>query len=315
MRRFAGSPDASWGFLMPCYHPITAFRSTTGRDPTTKKWPIVFNTKQGYADLELKIPCGRCIGCRLERSRQWAMRCIHEAETHSQNCFITLTYNNDTLPSNLSLVKKDFQDFMKRLREKVSPLKIRFFHCGEYGEQYERPHYHSLIFGLDFSLDRYVYSVHNGNKLYRSPLLESAWTLGNSMIGDLTFESAAYVARYILKKVTGKAAADHYGDRLPEYITMSRGNRLSTEGGIGSRWFRQYQGTVIRDDHVVLRGGIKLRPPKFYDKLYEKHHPDEMDMIKRRRAARSDEIDQRELDRKEQVKQYLLKQQLKRTIE
>ena len=104
---------------MPCYYPLTAYRSKQGRDPKTGKWPVVFNVKDGYSDLEVKIPCGQCIGCRLEKSRQWAIRCIHEASLYDRNCFITLTFDDEHLDPHKSLNKRDFQLFMKRLEEEI----------------------------------------------------------------------------------------------------------------------------------------------------------------------------------------------------
>ena len=130
---------------MACYHPMTAYRSRAGRDPKTGKWPVVFNITQGYADMEVSVACGQCIGCRLERSRQWAIRCVHEASLHPINCFITLTYSpehehrlyvpypdletGEVIGNQLSLRKDDFVLFMKRLRKKFGEG-IRFFHCG-----------------------------------------------------------------------------------------------------------------------------------------------------------------------------------------
>jgi hypothetical protein len=133
---------------MPCYFPITAWRSKDGKNEAGK-WPVVFKPTAGYLDKELKLPCGRCIGCRLERSRQWAVRCVHEASLHEKNCFITLTYSPENLPKDGSLDVSHFQKFMKRFRKRFGPG-IRFFHCGEYGESLSRPHYHACIFGFDF---------------------------------------------------------------------------------------------------------------------------------------------------------------------
>ena len=151
------------------------------------------------------VPCGQCIGCRLERSRQWAIRCVHEASLHTDNCFITLTYSPDCLPSDGSLNHDDFQKFFKRLRKHIAPKKIRYYMCGEYGEDLQqpsklgRPHFHACLFGLDFD-DKQLYIVRDDVKLYTSATLEKIWGKGFVTIGDVTFESAAYVARYIAKK-------------------------------------------------------------------------------------------------------------------
>lgn len=260
---------------MPCYRPLKAWRSRT-RNPSGK-YGIVFNPGSGYADQKIEVACGQCVGCRLERSRQWAIRCVHEASLYDSNCFITLTYNDENLPPGNTLVLEHFQKFFKRLRKKYGEG-IRFFHCGEYGERFGRPHYHACIFNHDWD-DKVLWQERDDIKLYTSESLAKLWPFGFATTGELTFESAAYVARYVVKKVFGEAAkpvqADgtpgHYVyidevtgevfDRKPEYVTMSRGK------GIGVPWLEKYAGDVYPDDFVVLRGK-KMKPPKFYDQKY-----------------------------------------------
>jgi len=210
--------------------------------------------------MPVKIPCGQCIGCRLEKSRQWALRCSHEATLHQNNCFITLTYNDANLPDNNSLSLNHFQLFMKRLRKKYGS-NIRFYHCGEYGDLNQRPHYHALLFNHDFN-DKIHYKTSNENKYYISDSLSTLWPYGFSVVGDLTFESAAYVARYCLKKITGKSADEHYGDLKPEYATMSR------RPGIGQGWFQKFKSSVYPSDFIV-KDGQKMKPPKYYDRQLE----------------------------------------------
>lgn len=265
---------------MACYHPLYGYKSATKN--ANGKRSIVFNRNAGFVDLPVTLPCGQCIGCRLERSRQWAIRCVHEAQLHTDNCFLTLTYNDGSLPSGNTLVKKHFQDFMKRLRFKYKSNNIRYFHCGEYGETYKRPHYHAIIFGLDFQ-DKEIFSQQNGVNLYTSPSLQKLWPFGFSTIGNVTFESAAYVARYVMKKINGDLAAKHYEsiipetgeiiDRLPEYITMS------LKPAVGKGWFEKFHSDVFPSDEIILRGK-KLKPPKYYDKLYDIVQPQNMIKIK-----------------------------------
>ena len=131
---------------MPCFCPLEGWRSKD-RSSTGKR-KIVFNPRDALRDMPVTVPCGQCIGCRLERSRQWAVRCIHEASLHEDNCFITLTYDDAHLPTDLSLNVSHFQKFMKRLRKRFGEG-IRFFHCGEYGENFGRPHYHACLFTSD----------------------------------------------------------------------------------------------------------------------------------------------------------------------
>jgi len=286
---------------MACYHPSVGFRSKTGRNPATGKWPIVFNVKDGFYDKPVIIPCGKCIGCRLEHSKKWAIRCVHEAEMHEENSFITLTYDDEHLDKNVSLNKRDFVLFMKKLR-KESYRKLKFFHCGEYGEKGARPHHHACIFGFSF-YDRELWTVKNGVKLYTSKLLQRLWPYGYSTIGDVTFESAAYVARYIMKKVTGEKAYDHYGERIPEYVTMSK--------GIGKTWMEKYKDDLKREDSVIIRGGIRVALPRYYERIYDEKEL--LDVKAKRLASSHDEEWERLL-----VKEKLLKlktKNLKRCIE
>lgn len=236
--------------------------------------------------MPVEVGCGQCIGCRLERSRQWAVRCMHEAQMHEDNCFITLTFDNEHIPQNGSLDVSIFQRFMKRLRKEYAPKKIRFFHCGEYGEKFKRPHYHACLFGFDFS-DLVSYNTGKG-VVQSSNALKKLWPYGFNTVGELTFDSAAYVARYITKKVTGQAALLHYTDidfktgevlneRKPEYTTMSR------RPGIGKKWFDEFKDEVYPSDSVVVRGK-EMKPPKYYDSQYEIIEPEKFLKIKDERV-------------------------------
>ncbi len=259
---------------MACYFPIHGYRAK--RKNPSGKYSIVFNRKDGYVDLPVDVPCGQCIGCRLERSRQWAVRCLHEAKLHDQSCFLTLTYSPENLPQGGTLVKKHMQDFFKRFRKNTG-IKLRYFYCGEYGEQLSRPHYHAIVYGYDFP-DK---SLIRGGEfpLYRSDSLAALWPFGFSSIGAVTFESAAYVARYVTKKVTGEKAADHYGDRLPEYVDMSR------RPGIGRDFALQYKDEILRSDSVISRG-IEMRPPRFYDKIYDVFDIDSKNQLEKNKTKR-----------------------------
>lgn len=270
---------------MVCYRPLSAWRGDFGK---SGKRQIVFNKKASCPSLvdgALRLPCGQCIGCRLERSRQWAIRCVHEASEYKDNCFVTLTYDNDHLPEDGSLNVVDFQLFMKRLRKKFGSG-IRFFQCGEYGELLKRPHHHAILFNFDFK-DKKLWSVRNDLPVWRSAILEQLWRMGLSEIGSVTFESAAYVARYIMKKRNGIDAVDHYVNQdngvilKPEYVTMSRAP------GIGTRWFNKYSEDMYPHDYVFFNG-IKMKPPKFYDKMYEALCPDSMKAVKLKRMAAND---------------------------
>lgn len=262
---------------MTCFHPLIATRLFSD---ALQKHVISFDDRDLGQGQTLYLPCGQCIGCRIARSREWAARCVHEASLYDKNCFITLTYDDEHLPADGSLCVKDFQDFMKRLRFKFKGHKIRFLHCGEYGTLNKRPHFHALLFGFDFP-DKKLWSLTpRGDKVYRSPILEELWTDGFSTIGAVTFESCAYVARYVTKKVTGELAEEHYQGKAPEYITMSR------RPGIGSEWFKKYHSDVFPNDFVVLKDGRKIATPRYYMKQLEKFFPEQFDDVQSKRLDR-----------------------------
>ena len=264
---------------MPCYHPMPAVRMSDG------SVKFISRNKRGV-DGDLQLPCGQCIGCRLERSRQWAVRCLHEASIHEFNTFITLTYNESSMPAGGSLCYRDFQLFMKRLRKVVG--KVTFYCGGEYGEELSRPHYHACIFGYDFPDKVYFKKSADGSKLYTSELLAKLWPHGLSSCGSVTFASAAYIARYCVQKVNGDRAKSHYEtitddgeviDRVPEF------NHMSLKPAIGKRWLERYQTDVYPRDYVVVNG-VKTKPPAYYDVLFEKENP----------GVFSELVAQRELD-------------------
>lgn len=260
---------------MPCYHPLHAYK---GKSEDSYKIKIAFRRSDSWRGEKIELPCGQCIGCRLERSRQWAIRCVHEASLYDKNCFLTLTYNDENLPKDGSLKLEDYQLFMKRLRKRFGQG-IRFFHCGEYGEEQGRPHYHSLLFNHDFS-DKKYFKTENGNAVYTSDELDGLWKKGHGIIGDVTFESAGYVARYALKKVTGEKAVSHYGDKKPEYCTMSR------RPGIGFKWFEKFLGDVYPKDDVWVNG-VLCKPPKYYDGLLQKKDASTMMLLKIKREEKA----------------------------
>lgn len=316
---------------MACYHPLKVWYSKE-INPSGKR-SIAFDPSKAYDPSDpFNIPCGQCVGCRLERSRQWAVRCLHESSLYDDNCFITLTFSPEHLAKRNdpeSLDVEEYQKFMKRLRKRFIPknpydkgtpeyeehhekYQIRFFHCGEYGEHNNRPHYHAILFNFDFP-DKELFSVQNGHRIYISKSLSELWPYGFSTIGSVTFESAAYVARYIMKKATGDLADLKYSRHdpetgelsyiKPEYTTMSR------RPGIGKKWFDQFKSDVYPKDFITVNGK-KVRPPKYYDKLYESYDPFDYDNIKEQRqvdlmtriCASPDEFSPERLEVKEKSK-------------
>lgn len=204
---------------------------------------------------------------------------MHEAKSHLQNSFITLTYDGNHLPTDLSLNLSHWQNFAKKLRRECGPF--RFMHCGEYGDENKRPHYHAVIFGMDFREDRKAHHAIRGNIYYTSEILSACWQKGFVLIGDLTFESAAYVARYTMKKQTGSRAEAHYAGRKPEYMTMSR------RPGLGANWIKKWHKDVYPSDEVITRGK-RSRPPKFYDNELEKYKPELIKKIKAKRKKKAE---------------------------
>lgn len=320
---------------MPCYYPLQGYRARRVNSETGKR-SIVFTKDQGFTDMPVTVPCGGCIGCRLAQSMQWTIRCFHESQLHAENTFLTLTYNDEHIPTGHSLVKKDFQDFMKRFRKylstRLNPVpRIKYYYCGEYGEQTSRPHYHAIIFGFDFP-DKTHFSTVRGNKYYVSETLSNLWGKGHCMIGAVTDQSIAYVARYVMKKIKGKdeVKKQHYEivdpdtgeifDRLPEYNDMSRGGKRTKDGyqskGIAEGWYEKYKDDVFPSDDVVINGR-QLRPPKYYDRLLELQDPELHFKIKTQRVKRAKENNQdnttQRLAAREKVKKSQLNQ-LKRTL-
>lgn len=261
---------------MACFTPLKAYRAEGGG--------VAFSSREGYVDRPLELACGQCIGCRMERSRQWALRCVHEASLHEKNCFVTLTYRPEDVPVDGSVDVRHWQKFAKRLRKRVGPF--RFLHVGEYGEENFRPHYHACIFGQDFAEDRRVFSRRGSNETFTSETLESTWGFGFTTLGRLTWQSAAYVARYCMKKATGVDV----GDRLrridletgEEYYVKPEYNTMSRRPGLAADWYRRFKADVFPDDYVV-HNGEKLRVPAFYDRILEKEDPALLVELKRKR--------------------------------
>lgn len=247
---------------MSCVRPLTAY----WRSPV--RGSITFDRVQSATKIPFKLPCGRCIGCRLEKARQWGIRCMHEAKMWPRNSYVTLTYKD--MPVGNSLQLTDLQLFMKKLRERrdrAGKGKVRFFAGGEYGEENKRPHYHLLLFNCDFPDMRFLTKNKRGEDLFSSKELEEIWPQGFNTIGAVTFDSCVYCAKYALKKISGDRAAEHYSwydedgvcyERRPEFAVMS------LKPGIGSGYYERF-GAEVRDHDSVVVNGREVRPPRFYD--------------------------------------------------
>ena len=258
---------------MACFNPVPACRYEDGS-------VRMVSGRKGEAGSFL-LPCGRCQGCRLESSRQWAVRCVHEASLWPKNSFVTLTYSPEHLPPGGSLHYRDFQLFIKRLRKSetvygkrdgrrivVSRPTIRFFMCGEYGETYGRAHYHALLFNY-----RPEDLVPINKTLFDSPKLAKLWRHGAVTVGDVTWQSASYVARYIFDKLNGELGRDKYAVSVDDdgVITFrdSEFCQMSRRPGIGAGWFERFHRELWASDSVVI-DGREQKIPKFYDKRMRK---------------------------------------------
>lgn len=285
---------------MSCYHPLRALKFNfpepiVDEDGKVHKSKIIF--LKGEYDPEklpyvpdnaeyISIPCGRCIGCRLDYSRTWADRCMLEAEYHENNYFLTLTYDNDNLPECRtgspvhSLSKRDVQLFMKKLRRRFPNDRIRYFGCGEYGSKSMRPHYHLLLFGCPLEdLQLFKRDLDNNYLYFISDTIRDCWDYGNHLITELTWETCAYTARYIVKKQKGIGAEiyEKYNYE-PEFVLMSR------KPGIARQWYEDHKDIVFQEHYISTKKGSKIiKSNKYFDSLFDIEYPDDMEYYKQKR--------------------------------
>ncbi|WNK12674.1 MAG: replication initiator protein [Microvirus sp.] len=278
---------------MACYHPIRAVLVQT---PAGKH----LDFRPSASGKGLSLPCGRCIGCRVERARQWSVRIMHEAKLHDENSFLTLTYENE--PSGGTLLKAHLRDFFKRLRSRLEPIRIRYYAVGEYGKicmvcgngkkscscrspafKVGRPHYHVCLFGFSFP-DKVLFKRSGDLFLYTSQLLHDTWSYGHASIGGLSHDSANYVAGYVTEKYDNLKAVQEYGERVRPFSVMSR------RPGVGYEWFKKFSGDVFPVDEVLVNG-VSTKPPRYYDKLAEGLQID-LTSVKDRREKAADKLEE-----------------------
>lgn len=309
---------------MACYHPLKGFVIGETDNGKRKMKIVPYGTdhlEQHGAELRIcsdpfisaysdrsfrewvQIPCGQCVGCRLDYSRQWANRCMLELEYHTNAWFVTLTYNDLHVPQvdyvdpdtgevckALSLKKLDFQLFMKRLRKKVgADNRLRFFMAGEYGSQFQRPHYHAIIFGLKLDDLKFYKRSELGHTYYKSEFVQSTWRdefgdIGYAVVAPVTWETCAYTARYVMKKLKGADALFYDEHNMQEPFTL-----MSRKPGIAHQYFVDHP-DLYENEHIVIStddGGRSFKPPRYYDSLYDLDHPEELAEIKeiRRKVA------------------------------
>lgn len=191
---------------------------------------------------QMHVPCGHCVSCRIAHSREWAVRLIHEMGYYDSAVFCTLTYNDENLPSDLSLDKSELQKFFKRLRKGLDQ-KIKYYASGEYGERNDRPHYHCIILGLS-PLDK--------------SLIERAWPYGFVHCGSVTYDSARYVADYVFKRYDGEMRRRVYGDRQEPFQLQSL--------GVGKRYAEDNAEQIVsRLDITVFGDHVGI--PRYYKRV------------------------------------------------
>lgn len=313
---------------MSCYHPLKGFQ--LGIKDNGKKDLVVCSYEVDHLELRngsiircadsfvspyaervyrqfQEIPCGQCLGCRLAYSRDWANRCMLELEYHDSAYFVTLTYDDVHVPRSwyadpdtgeafraLTLSVRDCQLFMKRLRKRYSTDSIRFFLAGEYGPQTLRPHYHAILFGLHLD-DLYEWQRSPGGFVYyRSPGLEKVWPFGHICVANVSWDTCAYTARYIVKKLKGKEGQFYVDHNMkPPFTLMSR------RPGIAAQWFYDHP-DVYEHEFINIstpEGGKKFRPPGYFDRLYDIEHPDELKEIKEARQKLAEDAKKLKLER------------------
>lgn len=265
---------------MSCLFPIPMHRDSSGNVCSSK-----------YSHTQFYVPCGQCGECRLSRARSWATRCVHEAQQWKFSSFITLTYR--TPPEGNTLNPQDTKQFIRRLRYHLKKP-FKYFLVGEYGDNFDRPHYHALIFGYDFGYSNYhnptdarrssdLNFLHNTSAL-NCPELSDLWGLGYTSVGELTFDSAAYCAQYAMKKINGSKAEEHYKGRHPEFMRTS-------QNAIGKQYALQFAQEIILNNSV-LANNSEQPVPNYYLKQYEKNNYDLTNLkIKREEFSQTHSIE------------------------
>lgn len=259
------------------------------------------------------IPCGKCIGCRLEYSREWANRAYLESKLYKQNWFVTLTYDEEHLKIreedqdkngitywndgswNGTLDGKDLQKFMHDFRQimkrQYNQDGIRFLACGEYGDKGERPHYHIILLNCNLPAETfYKPRIINNEYYYQNQIIEKAWKKGISNISEASWNNIAYTARYITKKINGATSDELYASKGQDKEFL----RVSRKPGIGKPYYDKYKDTIYKYDNITIKnkeGVINCKPPKYFDSLYEKEEPKKFKRIERKRQKQKNMLD------------------------
>lgn len=298
---------------MSCYHPLRAF--WTGEYTANGKkeyivgdnvdhiefyngsWHKVFSQeifKSTPIREYIEVPCGHCIGCKLDYAKTWADRCVMELDYHQDNYYLTFTYDDDHLPTVTyededgvyhgpfpTLHYRDMTLFIKRLRKNLKLEDFRYFYCGEYGEDTERPHYHMIAYGLPISDLQFLKQNKHGDPLYFSETLSKIWDKGFVTIGEVNWKSCRYVAGYVQKKAMDPTEAYRLYDLTGRVRPRTR---MSTKPAIGRRFYEDHKEELYKLDHITIKG-IEIRPSRYFDKLLDSEDPDLLASIKERKVS------------------------------
>ncbi len=276
---------------MSCYHPI--------------KVGILRQPQYGSRRRrdEQTVPCGSCLGCRAEQARQWAVRLLHEMQMHDSAWFLTLTYSDEEMPEHGSLYPEDLQGFFKAVRRDYPAEAVRYYACGEYGGRTQRPHYHAVLFGVDF-LDKHILRDGASGDVWGSETLDRYWRHGFAEFGAVTPKSAAYVAGYVRKKIGKRAEPDDYtrvNEHTGELIQIEpEFARMSLRPAIGLNWIEKYWQDVYPRDRVVIEG-FEGKPPRYYDKWLEREHPEIAMQVRGQRIDAQETLSDYTLAAKEKI--------------
>lgn len=316
-----GRSDQEGGTKMQCKHPMIRIESQTqfyrNKKGVLSKKAKVISSKE-YEKFAAKnddwikvqeIPCGKCIGCRLDYSKTWATRAMLEAMQWEENYFITLTYDDKHKPYNWQmpdletgqiytdpgnwngyLNPDDMKHFMYRLRtdyaRKFKHRGIRMMYCGEYGEDTKRPHYHAILFNMPIPANELkVYKqTYTKDFLYTWDWLTEEWGKGNVIIAEVTWNTCAYVARYMCKKQKGPTSSEYYASRgqTPEFM------RVSNRPGLARQYYEEHKKEIYAGDELIIKGRngkpVCIKPPKYFDNLFKEFNKEYMEELKERRS-------------------------------
>lgn len=246
---------------MQCSSPLKGFRRTGGG------WTA--DPRQSVSGQSLDIPCGQCMACRVNKCQEYTIRFQNEVSLHEANCFWTVTYRDEDLPPNKSLVMDHISAFVKRLRSRVSPVRFRFVCNSEYGPSTRRPHYHGLFFGLDFEDRVPLRKTDAGAMSFYSPTLTEVWGLGDCECAPVTEANCRYVAGHTIDKLNGKLADEAYSIVDPhsgEVVELERPSlRMSNRPGIGAGWIDAYECDAFPSGFLII-DGVKRPVPRYYKK-------------------------------------------------